>query len=37
MVRDVMVGGAWAVREGSHPYDEAAKTSYKKAVSDLLS
>jgi formimidoylglutamate deiminase len=37
MVRDVMVGGAWAVQEGSHPREEAAKTAYKKAVSDLLS
>lgn len=37
MVRDVMVGGAWAVREGSHPLEEAAKTAYKKAVSELLS
>jgi formimidoylglutamate deiminase len=37
MVRDVMVGGAWAVREGSHPHEEAAATQYKKAVSELLS
>lgn len=37
MVRDVMVGGAWAVQEGAHPLEEAAKTAYKKAVSELLS
>jgi formimidoylglutamate deiminase len=37
MVRDVMVGGAWAVQEGSHPHEEAAATQYKKAVSELLS
>lgn len=37
MVRDVMVGGAWAVREGSHPHEEAAANQYKKAVSELLS
>jgi formimidoylglutamate deiminase len=37
MVCDVMVGGAWVIREGSHPREEAATIAYKKAVSDLLS
>ena len=37
MVRDVMVGGAWAIREKSHPNEQAAATAYKKAVSELLS
>ena len=36
MVRDVMVGGAWAVREGSHPGEEAAAAGYKRALSELL-
>jgi formimidoylglutamate deiminase len=37
MVRDVMVGGAWAVREGAHARQETARAAYKKAVSELLS
>jgi formimidoylglutamate deiminase len=36
-VRDVMAGGAWVVRKGSHPHEEAASTAYKKAVAELLS
>jgi formimidoylglutamate deiminase len=36
MVRDVMVGGAWSVREGTHPHEEAALAAYKKAVAELI-
>jgi formimidoylglutamate deiminase len=35
-VRDVMVGGRWVVREGSHALEEEAAAAYKRAVSELL-
>jgi formimidoylglutamate deiminase len=35
LVRDVMVGGAWTVRQGSHPQEESARASYKHAVAEL--
>ena len=36
MVRDVMVGGAWTVREGRHPQEQDAASAYKKALTELL-
>jgi formimidoylglutamate deiminase len=36
LVRDVMVGGAWAVREGLHPQEEQASNAYKRTVAELL-
>ena len=36
LVRDVMVGGAWVVREGLHPQEEPAGVAYKHAVAALL-
>lgn len=36
-VRDVMVGGDWAIRAGRHDLDEKAETAYRKTVSRLLS
>jgi formimidoylglutamate deiminase len=36
LVRDVMVGGAWVVREGLHPREEPARIAYKHAVAELL-
>lgn len=37
LVRDVMVGGRWAVREGRHPLAEAAGRAYRRAIARLLS
>lgn len=36
LVRDVMVGGAWALREGHHRLDHAAARAYKDALAGLL-
>ncbi|MDX1374989.1 MAG: amidohydrolase family protein, partial [Burkholderiales bacterium] len=36
MVRDVMVGGAWAVRNGHHPLEESAARDYAAALAALL-
>ena len=36
LVRDVMAGGAWVIREGRHPQEEAAASGYKKALAELL-
>ena len=36
MVRDVMVGGSWAMRDHSHPRESRAGESYKRAISELL-
>jgi len=36
MVRDVMVGGAWALREGRHALEEPAARAYKDALAALL-
>jgi len=36
LVRDVMVGGAWRLRDGHHPQEEAAARGYKKALAELL-
>jgi formimidoylglutamate deiminase len=35
LVRDVMVAGRWAVREGRHAHEEAAAADYKQAVTAL--
>ena len=37
LVRDVMVGGRWVVRDGLHPRQEQAQNAYKRAVAALLS
>ena len=36
MVRDVMVGGKWAMREGRHPIQEQAEAGYRRALGELL-
>ena len=36
LVRDVMVGGRWQVRDAHHPQEEKASADYVKAVRDLL-
>ena len=36
LVRDVLVGGAWAVRDGHHAREHDAAESYKRAVAELL-
>ncbi len=36
MVRDVMVAGAWTVRDSHHPREAAAARAYKEAVAELL-
>jgi len=36
MVRDVMAGGKWAVRDGRHAKEDVAAAAYKKAVAELL-
>ncbi len=36
LVRDVMVGGRWQVREGRHPQEAKASADYVKAVKALL-
>jgi formimidoylglutamate deiminase len=37
LVRDVMVAGAWRVREGRHALAERASRAYREALSQLLS
>jgi formimidoylglutamate deiminase len=37
LVRDVMVGGRWVVRERHHVLEEKATTRYARAVAELLS
>jgi formimidoylglutamate deiminase len=36
MVRDVMVGGAWKIRQGKHPLENEAAAGYKRAVAGLI-
>jgi formimidoylglutamate deiminase len=36
LVRDVMVGGRWVVREGRHALAEAAAAAYRRAIAGLL-
>ena len=36
MVRDVMVGGKWTVREGRHPMQEQAAEGFRRALGELL-
>ena len=36
LVRDVMVGGRWQIREGHHPGEADASANYTKAVKELL-
>jgi formimidoylglutamate deiminase len=36
MVRDVLVGGRWAVTEGRHAGQAAARDAYTRALSELL-
>ena len=36
LVRDVMVGGAWIVREGRHAQEHSAASAYKRVVAELL-
>jgi len=36
LVRDVMMGGVWAIREGRHAHQGAAADAYKHALADLL-
>lgn len=36
LVRDVMVGGAWVVRDRRHAYEERAQAAYVRAVTELL-
>ena len=36
LVRDVMVGGAWVVRDGQHARERDAANTYKRAVAELL-
>jgi formimidoylglutamate deiminase len=36
LVRDVMVGGTWVVRDGLHPQEEPAGIAYNQAVTALL-
>ena len=36
LVRDVMVGGTWVVREGLHPREGPAGNAYRRAVAELL-
>jgi formimidoylglutamate deiminase len=37
LVRDVMVAGRWVVKRGKHAAEEAAASTYKRAVKQLLS
>ena len=37
LVRDVMVGGRWVVREGHHPEEERAALAFRDALAVLLS
>jgi formimidoylglutamate deiminase len=36
LVRDVMVGGAWVVRDRRHTHEERAQAAYVRAVTELL-
>lgn len=36
-VRDVMVGGRWVVRDGSHPEEDRIASAYRRAVETLAS
>ncbi len=36
LVRDVMVGGRWQVREGRHPQEAEASAAYARTVKELL-
>ncbi len=36
LVRDVMVGGRWQVRDGRHALEDSASRDYGKAVKALL-
>lgn len=36
LVRDVMVGGRWVVRDALHPRAEAAARAYRRALAELL-
>lgn len=36
MVRDVMVGGRWALREGNHPLAERARHEFVRVLGELL-
>ena len=36
MVRDVMVGGKWTVREGRHPLQEQAAEGFRRVLGELL-
>ena len=36
LVRDVMVGGRWAVREGRHPAEDSTAAWYRATVAGLL-
>jgi len=36
LVRDVMVGGQWVVREGHHPAEDAIAARYRASVAELL-
>jgi formimidoylglutamate deiminase len=36
LVRDVMVGGSWAVRERRHPKEGAAAAAFRRAAQELL-
>ena len=36
LVRDVIVAGAWKVRQRAHPLEEQAAAAYKRAVAELV-
>jgi len=36
LVRDVMVGGRWVLRDGRHAQEEAAAAGYRQALTELL-
>jgi len=36
LVRDVMMGGVWAIREGRHAHEGVAAEAYKRALAGLL-
>ncbi len=36
LIRDVMVGGNWVVREGRHPQEEASAAAFAKTVESVL-
>ena len=35
LVRDVMAGGKWVVRDGVHFHEQAISARYKRAIRDL--